>query len=110
MVEPAKNSLPLPPASPAPSSKTQEQRRVGAANQPVSHVAEEWEGNNLVRATEGVKATGSFQKQRAVWLLGVCCHPRLHHAGPHSLYAGHCCVPGKFCHSDFILPHSTAGF
>lgn len=100
---------PCPSHLPPPAPKTQEQRRVGAANQPVSPQAKEWEGNNLVRATEGVKAA-SFQKQRAAWLLGACCHPRLHQAGPHSLYAWHCCVPGKLCHSDFIVSHSVAGF
>lgn len=59
--QPAKNSLPLPPPTPAP--KTQEQKRVGAANQPVSPQAKEWEGNSLVRATEGVKATLAFRSR-----------------------------------------------
>lgn len=59
MGKPQRTCCPSHPSPPAP--ETQEQRRVGAANQPHSLEAEEWEGNNLVRATEGVKAMGAFR-------------------------------------------------
>lgn len=61
MAKPAKKTL-GPPVLPPPP-KTQKQRLVGAANQPVCPEADEWEGNSLVRATECVKATGAFRSR-----------------------------------------------
>lgn len=52
----------LPPL-PTPAPITKEQSLAKDANQPVLPEADKWEGNNLVRATQGVKATGAFRNR-----------------------------------------------
>lgn len=104
-------SPPHTPSTPSPAPKTREQSLAGAANQPVCPEAGKWEGNNLLRATQSVKATGAFRSRE--WQLSCYEHshrPLRHPAGPHSLYVQHCCVPGEFCHSDFIPFHSVSDF
>lgn len=62
MAEPAKNSL-SPTLSPTPAPN-RNKAWWGAANQPVRPEADKWEENNLVRATQGVKATGAFRSRK----------------------------------------------
>lgn len=51
------------PPLPAQLPKHGEQSLAGAANQPVRPEAGKWERNNLLRATQGVKATGAFRSR-----------------------------------------------
>lgn len=55
-------SRPHPPL-PAQLQKHGEQSLAGAANHPVHPEADKWEGNNLLRATQDVKATGTFRNK-----------------------------------------------
>lgn len=78
----------LPPPS-TPDPKAQEQSLAGAANQPVRPEADKWEGNNVVRATQGVKATGAFRS----WEQQLGCYE--HTAAPISIMtAPTLCMPG----------------
>lgn len=107
--EPAKNSVS--PHAPPQLQKHRNKAWWGAANQPVRPEADKWEGNsNLVRATQGVKATEAFRSREQQ--LG--CYERA--AAPTSIMLAplfvpwYCCVPGELCHSDFIPFHSVADF
>lgn len=89
MAEPAKNSL-SPPQPPPQLQKHRNKAWWGAANEPVRPDADKWEGNNnLVRATQGVKATEAFRSREQQ--LG--CYE--HAAAPTSiLLAPTLCPPG----------------